>query len=503
VPPRSSKILVAATVVGFGIAAAGAQAVLTLPAWRTGAHAVVQHGPDGEVLRDVDCTEAIDIHARMIVHDGAAWTWCKGAAFPHGALSRIDAGAGTSSVRWPLPDTLPFGDATDGVFPGPDGSLGIVFRVDDVNGRLALGIAGADGWRQPPTALPGNAGSRLLGGAWVRSALEVVVVPTGDDAEEDLVEGVPVFVRVEAGSLSERRPFADADALCPGEEHCVGGAQVAHHRDGAWQLAVESSTSRGMWWVAEDGSATASDYPSDLTVMIREHVDFADAGLTRRSVLGQAPLRRDGSLGRAPQPPNDAWEADAAWHDFEVKDGRLHRRASFIAHAGVLHRGQQVGDRFLATNSTYEIDPPILAVTELAADGTETSIPVAHDPGYECGGSLAVGTFIARADGGFALVSDTGCYVLLDAALRRLDPLPLHEHLSRRGSLGRWHEQSHAVKLAWVLLGLPLCVGLGVSFGVLRRRRAATSLRTAAAIGACVYVVTGIVCLAMVLPLLT
>jgi hypothetical protein len=439
------------------------------------------------------------------VDGGAAWTWCKGGAFPHGALARIDASAGEGRVRWPLPAELPLGDATAGVFPGPDGALGIVLRVGSANGSLALAVAGPDGWVHPPTALPGTVMSQLLGGAWLGPTLEVVVLPTADGSWDALGNAVPTFVRAEAGTLDVRRPFADAAAVCRGLTHCYGLVWGAQFRDGVWYLVVSGERDSSgvlVWWVDEGGGVHETGWDSDVAAFVTAHVDFVESGLTETPAIDVQVLQSDGSLRTMAAPPRPEWEGDAAWKDLEIVDGRLRRRSSWVRHGQVFRRAQQVGDRILVTHSIWDLDPPILSITELTADDHETTTPVAHDPGYECGASLSMGTIIALPTGGYALVSDTGCYVLLDAALRRLDPLPLSEHLRRRGSLGRWDESSHALKLGWVLAGLPVCLGLGVLLGIVRRRRRPTSLANAAAIGAGIYVVTGGVCLAMVLPLL-
>ena len=52
---------------------------------------------------------------------------------------------------------------------------------------------------------------------------------------------------------------------------------------------------------------------------------------------------------------------------------------------------------------------------------------------------------------------EAGCYIAIDRQFKRADPLPLLEHLKRRGSMGiDWNEPQHAIYLGFVLFGWPL-----------------------------------------------
>jgi hypothetical protein len=123
---------------------------------------------------------------------------------------------------------------------------------------------------------------------------------------------------------------------------------------------------------------------------------------------------------------------------------------------------------------------------------------VAEAQSFSCG-ELVVGTFLPRSGGGAWLVSDSGCYVGMDASFQRTDPLELTEHLRRRGSIGMgWDEPEHLYYLGWVLFGLPLCLVLGLLLFWLRRKSAGRTLAWAAGF----FLVSGAWLLMKVWPLL-
>lgn len=391
-----------------------------------------------------------------------------------------------------------------GLYPGPGHRLGVVYRRGEVNGPLAVAIAGEDGWAHPPAALPGRDSSRLLAGAWIDGALELVILPTRTGLS-DLRTAAAVIVRLEDGELRQRAPFAAPAELCGGSVYCE--IAEARHRDGSWQLAVVGPNGAdgpiAPWWVRETGERRALGWEAARSVA-QEDVDGGETGLTRTLPTPRSRLVWEGTLA-VPEPPRADWDIMPTWFDYDSADGRIHRRASWQVPAAILTRAQRVGGRVLATNSTYEIEPPIVSVSEFTGSAEPAVTPVAHEPGFACG-ELGIGTFVERPGGGYALVSDSGCYVLLDEDLGRLDPLPLFEHLERRGSLGMdWDESSHAVLLVWTLGGLPVCVVVGLLFGAWwaqpgQRRR---GMLTAGAIGAALFALSGAVALARVLPLLS
>lgn len=166
-------------------------------------------------------------------------------------------------------------------------------------------------------------------------------------------------------------------------------------------------------------------------------------------------------------------------------------------------RVQRVGGRLVGTNSTYSSEPPLIFSSEFASSGEPKQTPIVHAPSYACG-DLGVGTFVEAPDG-FTLIAPDGCFVRLDSQLARRDPLPLREHLRRRGSLGMdWNERRHELYRAFAVIGLPLMVILVFVFLSVRKRGEARSDRLiqasiAAGLG---HAVLGLWALARLLPLL-
>jgi hypothetical protein len=499
---RRAVLALILTLVGVAIVALGWRALLQLPAWRTGPRVLAWYGPDGKpVALELGCMQ-VDVGMRAIVHGGKAWSWCRAPGLEHGALARVDAARGEGRILWPVPRQLAFASNTAGLYPGPRGQLGVVYPYGDVNGPLAAGVAGTDGWARQPVALPGAASSALLGGAWVGDALELVVIPTRTSLT-DLQKAAPVIVRLGRGAPKQRRPFRDAAAVCRGLIFCFR-ADAAQHRGGRWYFLVSGKRSEAdrsaAWWVSESGELLPTGWQLGGT-MTAEHVDWVDGGLTDEPLLGQQRLLPDGSLAAPPAPPRLSQNAQQMSMDFDSSTGRLRRREDWYLKSSsdtVVHR---VGARSIATSRTEKDGHPVISVQDLARAGSPPN-PIAYTPGGACS-DLAAGTFVEQPGGGLALVTDR-CYVRLDADLDRLDPLTAFEHLRRRDSFDLRRDEARPIAyLLWTLGGLPVCVLLALLVARVRGRRSRPDQLTAVAAGAAIYVASGLFTLFQVLPLLT
>lgn len=148
------------------------------------------YGPDGKHLPDQDgvpsptetCKKPLlDNNFSSLDWNGSVWTGCVHTAFEWGAYARIDVGAGKGRVLWPAPSALPI-VGTAAWIPGPDGLLGVVYKTQTaIPSKLAVGVLGQDGWHAPPTPILKGQQSLYLGGAWVDGALEIIVVPDGQE----------------------------------------------------------------------------------------------------------------------------------------------------------------------------------------------------------------------------------------------------------------------------------------------------------------------------------
>ncbi len=466
-------LLVAASV---ALVIATWQAAAHVPPWRTGGHVVTWYGPDGELVDLEYGCEPVDIGFRHLVDSGGVWTSCTGPGFEHGALAFVDLERGEGHVRWPMPADLPTGDNTVALLPAVDGRLGLVYRVGESGGPLAAAVAGADGWTSAPSRLPGASMTAFLGAAWVAGAFEVVVRPT-TVRDEAGSHSPPVIVRLDHGRIEERRPFASAEELYRGlDRTCL--ADGAQWRDGSWHIFLGGREGEDgdvvVWQVLEDGTRHTTGW-AIKGFMISDKVDFAVVGATKMPVLDDRILLADGALAPAPPVPSAGWEPLAGMRDFRVRRGALERIPMWRVPGAIFTVARPMRSGALSTSSTYEIEPPVIRLVEYREGHVYRARPVVHAPGYACG-DLAFGTLVPRKRGGYFLEDARGCFITLDEELRRIDPLPLEEHLRRRGSLGLdWNETGHERELRTVLYGAPVgaVFGLGLALIVwwLWRRR--------------------------------
>lgn len=462
---------------------------LALPAWRTGARVLPWYDAAGAPLARQNGNgyqEAVDIGMDLVIQGRFVWTWIRTPELEAGALVRIDVIAGEGRVLWSAPKEVPFGGNTVGLFPRGESTLGVVYREGGATGPLAVGIAGPDGWTSPPIALPGKTMSRLLGGAFVDDKLELAVLPA--DASGHTRDFLPLIVRVESGKATITKPFETRDALCEGIDHCWG-PEVAMYRDGGWNFVVSGrlDSDDGSHWVRPGRGPVATRWPT-AGIMLRAQVDFVSVGSTEVS-LASWQLERDGTLAPFPAPPRNGW-GESVSRQFIVRDGRLERIPRFLVSSDPYVVAQRVSGRLVGMRHAGDSAPPLVLAQEYPSDGEPVATAVGHAPSYACG-DLGTGTLVPSG-GGFSLVSRGGCLVRLDAELRRVDPLPLTEHLRRRGSLGMdWDERRHALLLAYACFGLPLLLLIALGPERMRRQRGRAGVLRALGGAGLAHAVTG------------
>lgn len=404
-----------------------------------------------------------DIHLRTLVVGSRVWTICTGSErTSYGALAAIDTDTLQGRVAWPMPEELPLA-WVEAVQPHGD-RLAVVYKVDG-RGHLAAAVAGPDGWIAPPRRVTGFFGSQVVGLAWHGEEAEAVVLP--EEAEHPMGVGAdPMVVRIGADGLHERR--IPAQSLCVGE---CGWVQVtlAYMVDGRWQFLLGVGGRGNV--VAEGGEprphALAIPYPwtrADVTVtgLVRDHAPVDQILQADGEVVANDPrLAALVTAGRV-----------ARGGDYVFEGGVLRRRARVQVDDSLVHL---IGERTLVRELPDPQGEAVMSIVDRTEPAAPRSSAVARIASYSCG-DLASPAFVAQADGGQLLVAPDGCYIELDAAGRRADPLDLPEHLRRRGSRGiDWHEPQHAWALAWVLLGLPVCLGVGAAIARVRTGRYAIS----------------------------
>ncbi len=400
------------------------------------------------------------------------YTTCTGGErYPGGALASVDPARGEGRIAWPMPAELPL-IYSEGLLPGDDG-FGYVYRTPDFT--LAVAIAGAEGWRVAPRALPAG---HLMGMAWVGGALEVAIRP---DASAAGLPPDPVVVRLDGGGWQER----SVPACAPGQDTCV--TMAAQHRDGVWHWFVPQFLLDGqepqMLDVSEGRVFAAWPYSYDF----HGTTDLTRIGhFIRPRVRGLAlvELAADGQFLATGAAPDVGYRMTG---NYEVVGGVLrHRDAHWddVAQARVTTLGARTVSIRKATDDALVVADPGIGSAHVVARVASS-------------GTVHQGVFLPRSDGGHWLVNPDGTYIALSEGLERLDPLGLVEHLRQRGSLLTRDEPRHGLALAWALFGLPLLLFVGAL-----RARFSSGRFALSAPALLFYAVTGAVALASVYPLL-
>jgi hypothetical protein len=482
---KRSKALVLALLPALSVAGIGWVKALDHSDYRTAARSVRWLGPHREALAERPMC-AGDIHLAMVVDGPRIWTVCSG------ALAQLDLVRGEGRIAWRFPTALE-PQWTVGVLPGPGGRLAIVSAVA---GGLSLAIAGPSGWVRSPAHLPGGGALApqvgFLGMAFRGDTLEVAVRPTTTDDDTGQRTSPIVIAYPPSGAPVET--VVSRDRLgCPAGS-CIVQSAYLHPSALRWHFLLYAFTEPpdSLTDVSQDGTRTVLD--RTLGFAAREAIVRTSSGALVTSVLSARVVQsRDGRITPLATTPAGLFPRSSY---VAMVDGELRPMWRFTEPAplyGVVHA---IGTRTVVTrrNDPQFQDPAldawrVLTISDVGESAPE--IPARIDACTD----LPNGVFLPRPEGGFWLVDASGCYIALDASLRRADPRGLLEHLSLRGSgYHDWREPSHPAKLLFVLLGLLVLVPLGL---LAERRRAG------AAVGALwLYTVSAALMLVQLWPLL-
>jgi hypothetical protein len=406
---------------------------------------------------------------RTVLRGEELWSSCSpGASLPGGAYVRFRPADGDALLTWALPSDRPLA-RTEGLRPGPSGQLGIVYRT--TSGELMAAVAVAEGWARPPEPLTSEPRSVLLGLDWWGASLEVVWAPA---PSVDRADGWndPAVTTLHADGSTSQRAF-DREVLClPRWHRC--GVQAAFRQRGAsvWRLLVSMAEPATLWNVVETGirqRVDGFDFPWDA----RDDTDLTASGL-----LVEAALRLRGiftSTGEFQPLRGEVVAQFAGWsHDYVATEGVLSWRPQFAMADSTVFAEEPEGD--VVGVEAPRDRPETLLAYRLRGNELASRAPVGRlTP--DCA-QLATGSLVPRPQGGHWLVSTGGCVMGLDPEGQRDDPLGIFGHVARGGSLCvDCRRMGPILALGWVLLGLPLSVGLTVGIVALRRRGSYRLLR--------------------------
>lgn len=499
--------LVILLVLGFAVMAAGWIKVSRRDLWLTGARRVTWYGPNGQVLSAGDNTDihcgVLDVELNTLIFDGAVWTTCdKKSEFPAGALARIDPVKGEGRISWILPKELSFGNNTAGLVPGSDGRMGIIYRIGDVNGPMAVGIAGRNGWIRSPESIGGDSGASFLGAAWVNGALEVVL-RQASGTDQFGIKTAPVIIRLSSEGRQERRPFSSWEEMCGKLQSSACVVEMAFRRKGreGWVFGVQAYGSDALMELSEDGSSRVSDW-GIKGFDTRNQLDNAVSGCLYRPLFRKAVLMPEGDIRPPKEAPDPQWEHAPAWNHFDADAGYLKYRDGWAEKGRALVYARYIGDKFISTSvPEFDNDYPLI-ISDVTDPAHVTQTSVARTSPFSCG-ELVAGTFIDRGADGYWLVTPSGCYIGLDASFRRTDPLGITEHLRRRGSIGMdWNEPQYKWYLGWVLFGYPICILLAMISARIRPGDFRQAISARLGLFSLVYLISGGYLLINLLPLL-
>lgn len=437
-----------------------------------------------------------DMQLELAVWRGGVITSCDDKALGDGWVW-LDPVARRAELRWPLPPG-PRVSRTRGLIPGPGGALAIVFERA-LHGEIFVGIAAPHGWARAPESL-GLA--RYRAAAWVGGRLEVVVTPV--TAEDRYGMQQPhTIVAFEGGRRTERRGIA----ACA-EPHCFTPS-ITYRAGGRW---VFERAGRAVTETGEPATgvvpAKNDDYDVDLVAHGKLDVPTELALGLPAPVIGA-----DGKAGTPPPPPwSELKITRQVRYEIDAEPGRsageartgdaaighqIRRRPLWAADPGYRALVEQVGGRTLVWHTDDDDRVRI-------ADALEALPQV--KPAVRWHQGIAKRIIYPDPTGGYWMVDTDGRYIHLDGALRRTDPLPLREHLRRRGSLlDGLEEPEHERKLGWALFGLPLLLAAAYLIGALAAPPGASRWRPRVAplaVVAGLYALSALLVLPGVLPLL-
>ena len=267
----------------------------------------------------------------------------------------------------------------------------------------------------------------LLGGAWVRGALELAIARTGDGSETTRQASLSIVRLGLEGATSERAISSERlfDGFASGTP-----AELAYRGEDGWHFLLREQGGHApspVWDVSEKGAQRATGVVAGER--LSAVVDAAAVGRVRSPSRVEWVLQSDGRLLAPPEvsPIPPGWRGGRCQGTVQVVAGQQRSRpcVSFsederCGECPNPGRMEPVGGRQLTVRCP-DFD---LFVWAGLPDGSAYE-PVAS---MSCG-AMVQPTAIERSAGGYWVVDYSGGFVGVDADLRRADPFPLLDHL--------------------------------------------------------------------------
>lgn len=454
--------------------------LIDYPQWATGANRVTWMFGDGTAVplnEDKDwpwpsCFPS-DVGLTVLCHDNALWTTYrsrKGNSQNNLGFARIDPATGIGTV-WRFPkDVRHIG--TTGLATGPNQEVAIVYWANELHKELALGILDREkGWVYTPQIIPNSYGGRLLAASWVSGRLTVIfqvyiLEREKNDATAPLPEQLSVWKATHDAGKTDVTRLKIPESLTGRINHY---ACRAIFLDKAWHLVYEDDSTCQLLYLKDDGTFRMSDDPNLSCDDLSYNAETAAFGIT--GTASRVFLRKDGAMdltidGKAiplPSPLNDGWESNYSKHWLESGAGGLTRYPFWFTDNEGGGLARRFDGHWLIISLSDTIAGTLFKADLLDEEGNERlSRKLSLATSFESEG-LAYGVPISRKEGGFWLVSQEGAYAAFGDDLRRLDPLPISQHLRTEGSW-RLDEDTrlHIFEFYWILIGLPVCLLFGV-----------------------------------------
>jgi hypothetical protein len=430
---------------------------------------------DGSVLpADLSGPEEckpLDIHFKMLIDGTKVWIPCKSSR-QEGALARMDLVSKRVDYRWPYPSWEV--SWTEGLLPLPDGLLASVVRI---KGGLGMAVAGPDGWLLRPQQVDTTAHELVLGLGWHQNTLEVAI--GGIDTDQRPAWSARIVTL--GGSGVKTRPFTGCGEKC-------SGIHAAHFSEGRWHFLVNQDYAPVVRDMTEDGASR----PAKTGLTGFHQLDSTASGVTS-TFIARYVLSPSGAI--EPYPPKPPWlRGDQLLSSRYTRAGdRLSRLQAYEIDEKQFHLDPPVLYSLTLEKSTLKSGTPGTPTWEDETLGVrlfEVSTfdlvekkPLRHVARtHECNDFRFAGA-LTRVGEEIVVFDPSGCYVTLDANLRRKDAWGVWDHLRMRGSMyTHWNERSHGIKLVYLFVAPFLVVG-----GFFARRkwpRATTALSILAALAA-------------------
>lgn len=468
-----------------------------LSARQTGPHTLQWIGPKGKPLfgakksrLEVSSCQG-DEHFKTLSQNQSLWTVCAqgiytfrhNTRFQHGVFVRMDLKQQTAHAAWPFPAKQPL-YRTLGLLPSTTGSLALLYRSQNSHGSLVVGIAGPKGWHLPPTPLPSPWEGRLLGMRWDKEALEAVVT-SSHPMDRFGLRSAPAIFRFQLGSQGKwttTQTILPYSQVCQGRKPCRIQVAYSTGPNQPWNLIARH---KQLWNITVQKTKNALQFQhkkrpdwNKWAAWLRRKVSFASIGLLPRSAA--ALTYRWKSKGAVEELDSlHGWDKGLQRQigHFVVENGmmRLRIRWSHAPFASI-HRLQ--GKR-IRLNYPRRSKPQKKRFEHIKKFAKPVLVPQYPAPilveqidTWRTFSLGAIARFAPRTcselyNGAWAtgakrrwLVSTTGCYLTLDTNWKRLDTLPLQEHLRRR-SLSLQQPLPRWLSLLWLLAGGPLSLLLG------------------------------------------